>query len=366
VIEFDPIDQTVTVEAGMVTQALQEYALENGLFFPVDFASRGSSQIGGNIATNAGGIKVLRYGLVRDWVLGLKVVTGNGEILELNQGLVKNASGFDLRHLFIGSEGTLGIIVEATLKLGMPPAPQQVMVLAVPAVEDLVQVMTAMRAHLTLSAFEFFSDKALEKALASGNLQRPFEHQTPFYALLEYDCRDEAGEAAALAAFEHCAEAAWVIDGVISQSESQAAELWRLREDISESLAPYTPYKNDISVRLSRVPEFLTRLDQIVATHYPDFEVIWFGHIGDGNLHLNILKPDLLSQSDFAVACEQVNTLVFELVQELKGSISAEHGVGLLKKPYLGFTRSVEEIGYMQKIRKLFDPNQIMNPGKLT
>ena len=294
------------------------------------------------------------------------MVTGYGEILELNHALVKNATGFDLRHLFIGSEGTLGIIVEATLKLGMPPPPQQVMVLAVPAVEDLVQVMTAMRAHLTLSAFEFFSDKALERVLASGNLQRPFEHQTPFYALLEYDCRDAAGEAAALAAFEHCAQAAWVIDGVISQSESQAAELWRLREDISESLARYTPYKNDISVRLSRVPEFLTRLDQIVATHYPDFEVIWFGHIGDGNLHLNILKPDLLSQSDFAAACEQVNSLVFELVQELKGSISAEHGVGLLKKPYLGYTRSVEEIGYMRKIRKLFDPNQIMNPGKLT
>ena len=221
-IEFDPIDQTVTVEAGMTTQTLQEFASDKGLFFPVDFASKGSSQIGGNIATNAGGIKVLRYGLMRDWVAGLKVVTGNGEVLELNRGLVKNATGFDLRHLLIGSEGTLGVIVEATLRLATPPPPQQVMVLAVPAMEELIQVMTAMRARLSLSAFEFFSELALRKVLESGNLRRPFADKTPFYALVEYDCQDETDELAALAAFEHCAETGWVIDGVISQSESQA------------------------------------------------------------------------------------------------------------------------------------------------
>ena len=365
-LEFDPIDQTVTVEAGMVTQTLQEFAQEKGFFFPLDFASSGSSQIGGNIATNAGGIKVLRYGLMRDWVAGLKVVTGNGELLELNQGLVKNATGFDLRHLFVGSEGTLGIIVEATLKLAARPAPQQVMLLAVPLVEDLIRIMTAMRSRLTLSAFEFFSELALGKVLESGNLRRPFDHEAPFYALVEYDCRDEADEAGALAAFEHCAEAGWVLDGIISQSDSQARELWRLREDISESLAHQTPYKNDISVRLSRVPQFLKRLDGIVTTQYPGFEVVWFGHIGDGNLHLNILRPESLSQTEFSSACEQVNSLVFELVREFEGSISAEHGVGLLKTPYLGFTRSAAEIDYMQKIRALFDPNQIMNPGKLT
>jgi FAD/FMN-containing dehydrogenase len=365
IIEFDPIDQSVTVEAGLITQNLQEFAAEKGLFFPIDFASRGSSQIGGNLATNAGGIKVLRYGLMRDWVTGLKVVTASGELLELNQGLVKNATGYDLRHLFVGSEGTLGIIVEATLRLTRPPVAQQVMVLAVEAAENLMDVMAVMRSRLGLSAFEFFSELALQKVLAGGHLRRPFETEAPYYALLEYDCRDEADEALALAAFEHCAEAGWAVDGVISQSESQARELWRLREDISESLASFTPYKNDISVRPSRVARFLERLEAIVTEHYPAFEVIWFGHIGDGNLHLNVLKPKSLSVTEFATACERVNRLVFELVGELQGSISAEHGVGLLKKPYLEITRSPKEIEFMRDIKHQFDPNNILNPGKL-
>jgi FAD/FMN-containing dehydrogenase len=169
----------------------------------------------------------------------------------------------------------------------------------------------------------------------------------------------------AMALFEQCVEKGWVVDGVISQSETQANNLWQLRERISESIAPRTPYKNDISVVVSKVPEFLTEIDQVVNEHYPDFEIIWFGHIGDGNLHLNILKPEDMAKEEFFDKCQQVNTWVFDIVQRYRGSVSAEHGVGLVKKHYLQYTRSPAEIAYLKGIKQVFDPNGIMNPGKI-
>ena len=156
-----------------------------------------------------------------------------------------------------------------------------------------------------------------------------------------------------------------MLDGVISQSETQAANLWRLREGISETIAPFTPYKNDVSVVVSKVPDFLEEIDHIVSSQYPDFEIVWFGHIGDGNLHLNILKPQALSKEEFFQRCEQVNTQVFETVQKYNGSVSAEHGVGMTKKPYLEYTRSAAEIDYMRAVKLAFDPNNVMNPGKV-
>ena len=185
--DFNPIDRTVTCGPGLITAQLQQFADEKQLFYPVDFASSGSSQIGGNIATNAGGIKVLRYGLTRDWITGLKVVTGTGERLDLNKGLIKNATGYDLRHLFIGSEGTLGIIVEATVKLTCKPGRQEVLVVGVPAFDDLMHVLQMFQAELTLSAFEFFSEEALQHVLAASTLKRPFEARAPFYALIEFE-----------------------------------------------------------------------------------------------------------------------------------------------------------------------------------
>jgi FAD/FMN-containing dehydrogenase len=170
---------------------------------------------------------------------------------------------------------------------------------------------------------------------------------------------------AAMAAFESCVEAGWVVDGVLSQSETQAANLWRLREGISESITPRMPYKNDISVVVSRVPEFLNEIHAVVTQHYPDFELIWFGHIGDGNLHLNILKPLDLDRDSFVGKCEQVNKQVFEMVQKYHGSISAEHGVGLVKKNYLSYTRSPAEIELMKSLKRVFDPNGVINPGKI-
>jgi len=360
--DYEPADQLVTCQAGVVTQALQEFASEQGLCYPVDFASAGSSQIGGNIATNAGGIKVIRYGLTRDWVAGLRVVTGTGELLDLNQGLVKNATGYDLRHLFIGSEGTLGLIVEADMRLTRAPEPQQVMVLGVEDFRDLLAVLATFQQRLTLSAFEFFSNPALDKVTAHRELARPLAEDAAFYALLEFD-----GSALepAMAAFEAAVAAGWVTDGVLSQSEAQAQSLWVLREGISESLAPYSPYKNDLAVRVSVMPEFLADVDALVRANYPDFEVCWYGHIGDGNLHLNILKPDTLDGETFYRRCHEISPKIFAAVAERHGSISAEHGVGLLKRDFLGHSRSPGELALMRSLKALLDPDGILNPGKL-
>ncbi|GGX79728.1 FAD-binding oxidoreductase [Vogesella alkaliphila] len=365
ILELDKVGRTVRCQAGVITKTLQEFALANGLYYPVDFASSGSSQIGGNIATNAGGIKVVRYGMTREWVVGLKVVTGEGEVLELNHGLAKNNTGYDFRHLFIGSEGTLGFIVEATLRLARPPAELAVMVLAVPNLADIMNIFNAYRDKLDLTAFEFFSEQALRHVLARGAVQRPFDEAADYYVLLEFEKIAPDTETQALALFEYCAEQGWLVDGVLSQSQQQAAELWRLREDISESITPYKPYKNDIAVVVSKVPAFVAQLDEILAREYPQFEVVWFGHIGDGNLHINVLKPEALAIDDFRRACEQVNKHVFELVRDFKGSMSAEHGVGLLKHDYLDVSRSHAEIRLMKAMKSLFDPDGIMNPGKL-
>ncbi|MBB5018680.1 FAD/FMN-containing dehydrogenase [Chitinivorax tropicus] len=363
--DFNPIDRTVVCEAGVITERLQQFAQEQGLYFPVDFASRGSSRVGGNIATNAGGIKVVRYGLFRDWVVGLKVVTGTGEILSLNNGLIKNATGYDLRHLFIGSEGTLGLIVEATIKLTRAPKALSVMVLAVPELQGIMQVFNTCRHQLDLTAFEFFSEKALKHVLTRGHVQRPFESESPYYVLLEFENQGVTEQELALQLFEKAVEQGWVVDGVISQSDAQAQALWRLREDISESIAPKKPYKNDIAITIANVPPFMQALDAVLAREYPDFEVVWFGHIGDGNLHINVLKPDELAMADFVSRCQQVNQWVFDLVRQHQGSISAEHGVGLTKQPYLGYTRTAAEIALMRGIKQVFDPKGIMNPGKL-
>ncbi|WP_262500934.1 FAD-binding oxidoreductase [Pseudohalioglobus sediminis] len=363
--DFDPVDRTVRCGPGVVTEQLQQFAEQQGLYYPVDFASAGSSQIGGNIATNAGGIKVIRHGMTRDWVAGLKLVTGTGELLDLNRGLIKNNAGYDLRHLVIGAEGTLGVVVEATMRLDRPPRDLAVMVLGVPDMTAIMRVLAAFQGEIELSAFEFFSELALQKVVAHQALQRPFETITEYYALLEFEQPDAAAMERAMALFAHCVEQGWVYDGTVSQSVAQAENLWRLREDISETITPWTPYKNDISTTISRVPEFLAEVEAVVNENYPDFEIIWFGHIGDGNVHLNILKPESLDIDAFREQCGEVSRWVFEIVQRHGGSVSAEHGVGLLKKAYLHYSRDPAEIGIMKQIKLAFDPHGIMNPGKI-
>jgi len=365
ILQFNEIDRTVACEPGVVTKQLQDFAADQGLYYPVDFASAGSSQIGGNIGTNAGGIKVIRYGMTRNWVAGLKVVTGKGDLLELNKDLIKNATGYDLRQLFIGAEGTLGFVVEATMRLDRAPTNLTAMVLGTPDLDAIMPVLHAFQDKMDLTAFEFFSDKALAKVLARGDVPAPFETDCPFYALLEFEASTEERAEQALATFEHCVEQGWVLDGVMSQSEQQLQNLWKLREYISETISHWTPYKNDVSVTISQVPAFLKEIDAIVGEHYPDFEIVWFGHIGDGNLHLNILKPDAMSKDEFFAKCATVNKWVFEIVEKYNGSISAEHGVGMTKRDYLGYSRSEAEIAYMKAVKAVFDPNGIMNPGKI-
>jgi glycolate oxidase subunit GlcD len=365
ILELNVTDRTVRCQPGVVTKQLQNFAEENGLYYPVDFASSGSSQIGGNIGTNAGGIKVIRYGMTRNWVSGLKVVTGKGDILELNKDLIKNATGYDLRQLFIGAEGTLGFVVEATMRLDRAPKNLTCMVLGTPDFDAIMPVLHAFHGKLDLTAFEFFSDKGLARIMARGDVPEPFATKTPFYALLEFEASNDEIANEALATFEHCVEQGWVIDGVMSQSQQQLQNLWKLREYLSETISHWTPYKNDISVTVSKVPAFLNEIDAIVSEHYPDFEVVWYGHIGDGNLHLNILKPEDLPKEEFFAKCATVNKWVFEIVEKYNGSISAEHGVGLVKRDYLAYSRSPVEIDYMKAVKAVFDPNGIMNPGKI-
>jgi FAD/FMN-containing dehydrogenase len=365
ILNFDAVDRCVDVQAGVVTEQLQQFARDKGYLYPVDFAARGSSQIGGNIATNAGGVKVIRYGNTREWVTGLTVVTGMGEVLQLNSGLVKNATGLDFRHLFIGSEGILGFITEAKIRLTSPPQGTIVMLFAVPDLSSIMKIYQYFRDRLPLTAFEYFSDLALSHVVNHAHLQKPFATNSPHYVLVEIEKSNTDVEAMSLECFEHGVGESWILDGAMAQSESQARDFWRLREDISEATAPHTPFKNDVSVRISQVPEFLTRTDAALKQHYPDFEVVWFGHIGDGNMHINILKPKDLGRDEFLARCRGVNPVIFSIIQELGGSVSAEHGVGLVKKPDLAFTRSAAELQLMKQIKKVFDPDGIMNPGKV-
>ena len=362
---FFEADRMVEVEAGVITKTLQEFAESKNLYYAVDFASSGSSQIGGNISTNAGGIKVIRYGMTRNQILGLTVVTGNGDILELNGGMLKNATGYDFRHLFIGAEGTLGFVTKALIKLEKPPVNLTAMVLGVPNFTAVVKLLDKFSKTIHLTAFEFFDEVALNKVLDAGHAKSPFDSRTPFYVLLEFEAISDAVLDEAMAIFETCAEEELIVDGVMSQSIDQLHELWKLRESISETISVFTPYKNDISVLISHLDNFIHDIETIVNKNYPDFEICWFGHIGDGNLHLNILKLENLSKDEFFSKCQIVNQYVFETVQKYKGSVSAEHGVGMTKKPYLNYTRSQAEIDYMKKLKAVFDSNGIINPGKI-
>jgi glycolate oxidase subunit GlcD len=363
ILEFNEIDRTVRVQAGCITETLQKAVEEKGYFFPVDLAARGSCQIGGNIATNAGGTKVIRYGHIRNWVRHLKVVTGAGEILDLHRGLIKDNSGYDLKHLFIASEGSLGFISEATLEFAAAPQNLTVVLLACDRLESALEILVAFRKIVDLTAFEFFTDKALHYVLEATDLAPPFPNSYSHYILLEFENTNASILDAVLEAFDRGCEKGLVRDGVVSQNDKQASDFWKYRENISESLAKFTPYKNDISVAVSKIPKFVQEVGKI----FDEVEVVWFGHIGDGNLHINvILPPELRAPSDAASKFRhELGTRLFELIERYQGSISAEHGIGLLKKSYLSYGRTAAEIRLMKEIKKVFDPDLILNPGKI-
>jgi FAD/FMN-containing dehydrogenase len=367
ILEFDESGGLISVEAGVLTLTVHEYLAPQGLFFPIDFASKGSSMVGGNIATNAGGIRCIRWGTMRDWVLGLTVVTGNGDILNLNGKLVKNQSGYDLRGLFIGSEGTLGIITEAILKVTDLPGDTARILCGSQKAENFLQILARLRLHAKgLSMFEYFSHECLESLGEFGVTHDPFNETYPHYGLVEFEIDNSKERDSLEDLFSSFIEEELLDNVIISASRKQADELLAIRESIPEVLnSRALLHKNDISVPVSSIAHFLPVLRECLRDAYPTCRVAVFGHLGDGNLHVNVIMPSNISKKEFEIQSSEGDKKLFELISRWKGSISAEHGVGLLKKPYLHYCREEPEIQLMKSIKKILDPHLVLNPGKL-
>ncbi len=365
--EVDTLSNTVRAQAGAVTEAVHHHCEKYGLTWPIDFASKGSSTVGGNIATNAGGVKVIRYGLTRNWVLGLQVVTMAGEVLELNGALEKNNTGLDLRQLFIGTEGTLGIITEATLKLAPVPGDLDVFFFAVKDLDAAVDLFHAVRrSSFSVMAFECLTKNCLETVVAQRALPHPFAQSAGegvgAYVLLEVERSGEDLSTWLAGLFEKDL----VLDGVLAQSKRQATDLWSLREGTPESLMQKNfVHKNDVSVPISNLKPFVHELIELYKHPRHGFELYLFGHLGDGNLHLNTMKPDNLDKVEFTKRCKVTDEELFALVQKYAGSVSAEHGIGLLKKEALHYSRTPQEMVLLKGVKMLLDPKGLLNPGKI-
>ncbi|WP_310494448.1 FAD-binding oxidoreductase [Dechloromonas sp.] len=365
VLTVDRKNSTISVEAGCTLAAVQEAARAADRLFPLALASEGTCQIGGNLSTNAGGVQVLRYGNTRELTLGLEVVLANGDIWNGMRGLRKDNTGYDLKQLFIGAEGTLGIITGAVLKLFPLPKRQLTCWLNVAsptaAVDLLNSAKTAFDAQLT--AFELVSETSLGLVLKNiPDTVRPAD-ESPWYVLAEFSETDPAAVEAWLADRLTVAE---VSDGVMAQSETQAKKLWALRENISEAQKiEGISIKHDVSVPVSRIPEFLATADAALAKAFPGTRVVAFGHVGDGNLHYNLSKADVHDNADFLASEPEVHRLVHDTVHALNGSISAEHGIGQLKREEILRYKSPVEMALMRSLKQALDPRGLMNPGKL-
>ncbi|MFT3719881.1 FAD-binding oxidoreductase [Pseudorhodoferax sp.] len=376
---IDPANLTITVEAGCILQSLQEEAEKAGFLFPLSLGSEGSCTIGGNLSTNAGGTQVVRYGNARELCLGLEVVTAEGEIWSGLTGLRKDNTGYDLRDLFVGAEGTLGIITAATMKLYPLPAAQLTAWAAVPSMEQAVELLGL--AHRTLGAgltgFEVMGRFALSLVAKHFPQQRvPFvsaaaeaPDETPWCVLLENS--DDESEEHARARFEQLLERAFeagcVTDAVIAENLAQARQLWHIRESITlAQVEEGLNIKHDISIPVSRIPEFVRKTDALLAEKLPGVRMVDFGHLGDGNLHYNVQAPVDVPAADFLHAHEdEVNTLVYDSVRAFDGSISAEHGVGSLKQHKLPDYKSPVALKLMRAIKGALDPQNRMNPGRV-
>lgn len=366
VLGYDPYLPALRLEAGVITADAQRIAAEHGRLFPLDLAASGSSQIGGNLATNAGGIRVIGYGGLRDYVVGLTVVTGAGALLQFPGGLLKNNVGYDLKQLFIGSEGTLGIIAEATIRLAEPIREPVTALVALADLAGALQLLELAReAGLRPLAFEFFDAAACAAVCAHLELPAPFAAEHPCYALLEWDRAQAPGDAEGFF-FERALEAGLARDAAVAESSSGRASFWKYREGISESLSRgYVVHKHDLSAPIAVLPEFCEEVRGIVDRGFPGFRPIFFGHAGDGNVHLNLVKTPDCPDADFRARLPALDAEILGAVQKIGGSISAEHGLGLLKRNAIGYTRSEEEIRLMREIKSIFDPAGILNPGKV-
>ena len=369
---LDAGNLTITVDAGCVLQTLQEECEKAGFLFPLSLASEGSCTIGGNLGTNAGGTQVVRYGNTRELCLGLEVVTAQGEVWNGLTGLRKDNTGYDLRHLFIGSEGTLGVITGATMKLYPMPKAQLTAFAAVPSLEDAVKLLGLAHQHLSsgLTGFEVMGQFALSLVAKHFPQQRvPFWQESPWCVVLENS--DNESEAHARECFELLLEAAMeaghVTDAVVAESMAQAHALWHIRESIPLAQAEEgLNIKHDISINVSRIPEFVNETNALLLARFPGARLVTYGHLGDGNLHYNVQAPEGDDQARFLNEEEApMNELVYEVVDRYNGSISAEHGIGSLKADKLAHHKSPVALGMMRAIKQALDPQNLMNPNRV-
>lgn len=360
--ELDPLNDTITVEAGCVLASVQDAARAAGRFFPLSLAAEGSCQIGGNLSTNAGGVNVLRYGMARDQVLGLEVVLPDGRVWGGLRGLRKDNTGYDLKQIFLGAEGTLGVITAAVLRLQPAASASATAWIAIDSPRSAVELLAALRTKLgdRLSAFELLSRNCLEAVLAHAQgHQDPLPAPHPWYVLAELADSGDAGvlrERVERALFE-CAEAGALRDAVLAQSVAQANALWRIRETVPE--AQFTNVKHDISVTVSRIPDLVERIQPALEAAFPQVRAYVFGHVGDGNLHYNVGPEALVAERP------AVNRIVYDAVAALDGSISAEHGLGQLKREEIRRHKSALELELMATLKRALDPKGVMNPGKV-
>ena len=366
---IDADNNSITVEAGCTLHAVQEAAKAADRLFPLSLAAEGTATLGGNLSTNAGGVQVLRYGNTRDLTLGVEVVLADGQIWNGLRSLRKDNTGYDLKHLFIGAEGTLGLITAATLKLFPRPRAHATAWVAVPGPAAAVSLLGCLRdaAGDTVTAFEIVGRPALELVLRHiPNARDPLAGKPAWQVLIELSgARDDLGST-----LEHVLQQAasdgLVDDAVLATSETQAAALWALRENVSEAQKiEGLSIKHDIAVPVSRIAEFISRADAALANAFPEVRIVCFGHIGDGNLHYNQSRPEAQSNGDFIEQTASVNRIVHDLVHQLGGSISAEHGLGQLKRDEVLRYKSETEMALMRSVKQALDPRGLMNPGKL-
>jgi len=371
ILGLDALNNTVTVEAGCILANIQQAARDAGRLFPLSLGAEGSCQIGGNLATNAGGINVLRYGNARDLTLGLRVVLPDGRVWDGLRGLRKDNTGYDLKQLFIGSEGTLGIITAAVLKLFPLPRTTVTALIAAAAPAAAVELLSLLREECgdRISAFEIISRRCVELVLAHiPGTREPLARAHPWYVLAELA---EAGAGGPLQseferAMERAGERGLALDAAIAASGAQRGALWRIRETIPEaSRAEGLLYRHDVSIPVSRIPEFIAEAGVALESAYPGVRVICFGHLGDGNLHYNCFVPGRSRDDAAALAATDVNRTVLDVVQRFGGSFSAEHGIGQAKRGELARYKSALELEMMRMLKRTFDPGNLMNPGKV-
>jgi len=368
---LDPVNYTITVEAGAILADVQRAAEEADRLFPLSLGAEGSCQIGGNLSTNAGGIAVLRYGNMRELTLGLEVVLPDGAVWDGLRGLRKDNTGYDLKQLFVGGEGTLGIITAATLKLFPRPREVETAFLGLARVEDAMQLFARARAATgdQLTAFELVPRIGIEISMAHiPNVRDPLSRAHPWYVLMEMSSsQDGSGLRQTLdALLAELLEAGLIADGTVAQSAAQARELWRIREAMVEAQKHIgAVIKHDVSVPVSSVATFIATASAAVDRNFPGTRLIPFGHVGDGNIHFNLAQKPGADPAAFLGETDAINHVVHDIATRLDGSISAEHGIGLLKRDELPRYKPAVALELMRKIKAALDPDFIMNPGKM-